>query len=487
MNIEEYATYDGIGLAKLVSQGEVTPLELAELAEQAIRQVNPEVNAVVEVYTDRIERFDATSVEKGPFFGVPFLIKDGETPEAGRKVEFGSRLCEGLIAEQDSNLLQLFRSAGLNIIGRSNTPEFSRSVTTENSLYGNTSTPWRHGYSAGGSTGGGMAAVVSGMVPLAQGSDLGGSIRVPASWCGGVGLKPSRGRVSAGPLQAELVEGFAVQFAQTKSIRDCAAMLDCMATPMPGDPFVIPKPEISYSKGIESKQPPLKIGYTTASLIDNSTVDNEVASAVRATASLLAELGHDVFELPLALKWDEIAQAMNIYLNYKMDFITDYLAVRSGRQIGPQTLDPITLQVYEASKKIDKTAYFRASAYFNTERRRLGQLLAGCDIWLTPTTSHVSPAHGGCYNLGLADITPLDWLMDMGEAAQFTFPHNIMGTPAISLPLAMHSSGFPMGVQLGAGPAREHLLLGLSAILEKEMPWSNRRPPLHASQTPPRK
>ncbi|HEY4162616.1 MAG TPA: amidase family protein, partial [Dongiaceae bacterium] len=252
MKLSEYAGYDATGLATLVAKREVTPTELARIAAEAIAAINPKVNAVVELYADRIAALDETKLQPGPFRGVPFLIKDIVGHLDGRKIEFGSRLCEGLVTRDgDTNVGRLFKEAGLNIIGRSNAPEYSMSGATENALYGATSTPWREGFSAGGSTGGGGAAVASGMVPMAHGSDIAGSIRVPASYCGGIGLKPSRGRVSAGPKVDEGGWGLAANFAQTKTIRDTAALLDCMAKPQPGDPFVIPKPMESYAELIK--------------------------------------------------------------------------------------------------------------------------------------------------------------------------------------------------------------------------------------------
>src|SRR5882757_4692927 len=247
MKLTEYARYDALGLAKLVADGEVMPRELAALAARAIAAVNPELNAVVETYADRLESLDERTLGAGPFRGVPFLIKDVFGHEAGRKIEFGSRLCRGMVAEQDTAYCRLVKAAGVNIIGRSAAPEYSMAGTTEGALYGNTSTPWRKGYSAGGSTGGGTAAVVAGIVPLAHGSDIGGSIRIPASFCGGVGLKPSRGRVSFAPMIDEGGYGLAQNFVQTKTVRDAAAMLDCLAVPQPGDPFVIPKPAQTYA------------------------------------------------------------------------------------------------------------------------------------------------------------------------------------------------------------------------------------------------
>src|SRR5882672_12447168 len=203
MNIDEYAKYDALGLAELVSRKQVSPKELAETAARVMEAINLAINAVVETYPDRIDSLDEKILGDGPFRGVPFLMKDVFGHEAGRKIEFGSRLCRGMKAEQDTYFCQMLRAAGVNILGRSAAPEYSMAGTTETALYGNTSTPWRQGYSAGGSTGGGMAAVMAGIVPIAHGSDIGGSIRIPASFCGGVGLKPSRGRVSFGPMLDE--------------------------------------------------------------------------------------------------------------------------------------------------------------------------------------------------------------------------------------------------------------------------------------------
>src|SRR5881396_1190320 len=255
MNIDEYAKYDALGLAELVSGRHVAPRELAETAARAIEAINPAINAIVETYPDRIDSLDEKTLGDGPFRGVPFLMKDVFGHEAGRRIEFGSRLCRGMIAQTDTHLCELFRASGLNILGRSAAPEYSMSGTTESVMFGNTSTPWKHGYSAGGSTGGGMAAVMAGMVPIAHGSDIAGSIRIPASFCGGVGLKPSRGRVSFGPMVDENGYGLGQNLVQTKSVRDAAAMLDCLAVPQIGYPFPIPRPEESYA-ALSKRNPP---------------------------------------------------------------------------------------------------------------------------------------------------------------------------------------------------------------------------------------
>src|SRR4051794_36122501 len=263
MTLSEYAALDPRGLADAIARRQLSPKEAALAAARAIDAINPRLNAVVETYADRIDELDERTLGNGPFRGVPFLIKDVFGQQAGRRIEWGSRLCRGMVAQQNTYLYDLLRASGVNILGRSATPEYSMSGTTESAMFGNTSTPWKHGYSAGGSTGGGMAAVIAGIVPIAHGTDIAGSIRIPASFCGGVGLKPSRGRISYGPAVDENGYGLGQNFVQTKSVRDAATMLDCLAIPQPGDPFFIPTPAAPYATLIERRPPRPRIRWAT--------------------------------------------------------------------------------------------------------------------------------------------------------------------------------------------------------------------------------
>lgn len=367
MNTDDYAAHDALGLAALVRAGQVTPRELAASAANAINAVNPQVNAVVETYDDRIAGLDESTLGDGPFRGVPFLMKDVGGHEQGRTIELGSRLSRGMVGEIDTKLIALLRRAGVNVLGRSIAPEHSIAGTTENALYGNTSTPWRLGYSAGGSSGGAAAAVASGMVPLAHGSDIGGSIRIPASLCGGVGLKPSRGRISAGPAADESGFGLAVNFVQTKSVRDAASMLDCLSIPQPGDPFVIPKPVEPYASFMSQPPPRLKIAWSARPLMD-APVDPEVAAAVESIAGLLADMGHAVTEDHLPFDAAEASRVMVDLWFFGFDRELDEIAHRMGRRVGPDTLEPVTLTIYERSKRIDPHAFQDALAYMNRAR-----------------------------------------------------------------------------------------------------------------------
>src|SRR5262245_22542978 len=478
MKLSEYASYDALGLAELVARKEVSPRELAETAAQAIATVNPAVNAVVETYADRTGGLDERTLGGGPFRGVPFLIKDFFGHEAGRTIEFGSRLCRGLVSQQDTYLYEMFRASGVNVLGRSAAPEYSMSGSTESALYGNTSTPWKQGYSAGGSTGGGMAAVAAGMVPIAHGSDIAGSIRVPASYCGGVGLKPSRGRVSLGPLQDENGFGLGQNFVQTMTVRDAAAMLDCVSVPQVGDPFVIPKPDDPYAALARTPPPRLRIGWSVAPLM-GVPVDPEVAAAVERTATVLRGLGHDVAEESPEFDGLTAMRHMTDVWFFGFDVRLEGYAKRSGHAIGRDTLEPVTYRIYEHARQMKAAAFVNALAGVNTARRQLGRYFARYDVWLCPTTARTAEPWGK-YNLGRTDVT----IEELAEkifrgTCQFTLPHNILGIPAISLPLAMHSGGLPIGIQLGARPANEHIILQLAAALEEAMPWRGRVPPLH--------
>ena len=479
MRLDEYAQYDALGLAELISTKQLTITEVAQLAAEAIALTNQDVNAVIEVYPDRIENLSDDMLADGPFKGVPYVIKDVTGHLKGRKIEFGSRLCEGMICQQDSHYGQMLKKSGLNIIGRSNTPEYSLAGTTENALYGNTSTPWRKGYSAGGSSGGGAAAVAAGMVPISDGSDIGGSIRIPASLCGVVGLKPSRGRVSMGPLREEGGYGLAMMFGQHKSIRDVATYLDCLSQPQPGDPYIIPKPDQTYSSFITKPSADLKIGFSTAPLM-NAPVDPEVTNTVEKVARTLSDMGHHVTEESPVFDHEAASVKLLDVWFAGFDKTLEGYANQLGRTIGLHTLEPVTLKVYEYSKSVDLQRFLDALRFINESRRKISEYFVKYDIWLSPTTAQVAEPHGR-YNQGLENLSAEDYIRHTDRPIQFTFPHNLMGTPAISLPLGMHSNGLPIGVQLGAGPANEHILIQLSTMLETALPWYDRVPPLHIS------
>ena len=478
MDLDDYATQDGLGLAGLIAAGEVSAEEVARAAMAAIAAVDPALGAVVETYDDAVGNAAAGRLGDGPFRGVPFLIKDVGQHFAGRRSESASRLVQGLVVERDSHFATLVRASGVNLVGRSNTPEFSMALCAENLLHGNTTTPWKAGHSTSGSSGGAAAAVAAGLVPLAHGSDMGGSIRGPAAWCGTIGLYPSRGRVSSGPALGEGGWGMTQAFVQSRTMRDTAAMLDCLGKPMPGDPFVAWRPEDSWARQLHLPRPRLNIAFSAAPLMD-APVDPEIAAAVETTARLLADMGHHVEEAAPAIDMLQMDRLCLDIWYRGFDATLDGLAARMGRSVGPETVEKATLKFYHFARERSAEAMLAALADLNVPRRVMGGFFARHDLWLTPTAAQVSRPWG-TFGMNL-DLEPLDFLVHEQRPAQFMVPYNITGQPAISLPLAMHTHGLPIGLQLGARHGEEHLLLQVGAALEEAMPWKDRVPPIHVA------
>jgi len=476
MELDDYARQDGLGLAEMIASGAVSAAEVARAALESIAAVDPHLGAVVEIYEDAIDAARADRLGTGPFRGVPFLIKDVGRHFAGRRSESASRLGEGFVVESDSHYGALVKASGVTLVGRSNTPEFSMALCAENLLHGRTTTPWKAGHSTSGSSGGAAAAVAAGLVPVAHGSDMGGSIRGPAAWCGTIGLYPSRGRISAGPALGEGGWGMTQSFVQSRTIRDTAAMLDCLGKPMPGDPFTVWRPADSWQLNLRLPPSRLRIAYSARALM-NAPVDPEVAAAVEATARVLEDLGHQVEEAAPTI---DMAQMDRLCLDiwYRgFDQALDALGAATGRTVGPDTVEQATLKFYHFARERSAEAMLAALAELNTPRRAMGDFFARHDLWLTPTAAQVAQPWG-TYGMDL-DLEPLDFLAHEQRATQFMVPYNITGQPAISLPLAMHGNGLPIGVQLGARHGEEHLLLQIGAALEEAMPWYARVPPLH--------
>jgi amidase len=476
MNLSEYSALDGTALAALVAKGEVTTRELTQLANAAIAIANPKIGAVIEVYDDRIE---APETENGPLKGVPYLVKDNGAYEQGRKREFGSRLCVGMKSHNTSKVIDLVKEAGLNIIGRTNVPEFCIAGTSENALYGNTSTPWRKGYSAGGSSGGSAAAVSAGIVPMAHGSDIGGSIRIPASYCGGVGLKPSRGRISTAPFVDEGGFGMAQNFVQTRTVRDTAAMLDHLGKPQPGDPFAIAQPSSPFAGEVGAKLPALRIAFCNTPLAPTN-IDAPVVEATAQIAKLLADMGHHVTEDSPPYEYEEMTKSFLDTWFFGYYRVIEEYANSTGRTIGPDTLEPQTLNIYETSKAMNPYNFLDAQVSFNKFRRGFGDFFTSYDIWLTPTTAKLPEPHG-LYNQGITNMNAYEYMDFIDRPIQFCTPYNISGFPAISLPLCMSPEGLPIGIQIGTRNGGEALLLRLASALELALPWHNRSPIHHVS------
>lgn len=478
MNLSEYASYDGLGLAELVRRGDVKPQELEQLARQALANVEPHVNAVAESWPADEEPFDA----QAPFGGVPFLIKDIAVHMKGKKTEFGSRLGQGLTAPADSNLMRRFRRAGLVTIGRTTSPEMAFSTTTESVFNGPTRNPWDISRSAGGSSGGAGAAVASGAVPLAHATDAAGSIRVPASFCGLFGLKPSRGRVSNGPHLDEVFNGFGVQLGVSRSVRDSAALLDAIQGMESGDPYGAPPPLRHYLQDASTDPTRLRIGLQMPAWNGRKPAA-AVSRAVQDAARLCENLGHHVSEanMDLGVSWDAFVHAnAQIWTGNLVGWVDD-IAAAMGRKAPHVYLEPSTIACYEYGKRASADDFARALGTRNTVSRAAAAFFNDFDVILTPTLPEVAQKIG-TYEESLASYDGLAWTRLVFEHSPYTALANVAGFPAMTVPLGVDEAGLPIGVQFGGAVGREDILFQLAGQLERSAPWGSRVPPVWAGR-----
>lgn len=471
MNLNEYVTYDGIGLAQLVATGEVTSAELAELAIAAVQRVNPQINAIIEHWSPTVTE------GTGPLAGVPFLIKDLAITSAGRRVELGSRLAQGLVAESDSYLMQRFNAAGLATLGRTTTPEMAFSTETESVLQGPTRNPWDTRLSAGGSSGGSGAAVAAGIVPIAHATDAAGSIRVPASYNGLVGLKPTRGRASNGPALDEVFAGFGVQLGLSRTVRDSAALMDIVQGHAPGDPYYTAAPAEGFLAQVGRDPGRLRIGLLDTPW-NGAALDPEIAEATLAVARELEALGHRVERVtaPLGTSWDSFVQAnAHIWCATLVRWI-DGLAAATSRPIDLSTLEPATLACYAYGLQARAVEFAGALEVRNLIARSVAGWFDDFDVLLTPTLPRL-PHALDTYSRGAQTMDGLQWTARVFEHSPFTPVFNVAGTPAMSLPLAMsRQQGLPIGLQFAARFGAEEVLLRLAGQLEQALPWHERKP-----------
>jgi amidase len=475
MTLSQYASFDGSGLAELLRKKEVTSNELAQLAFQAFQKVNPHVNAVIEFFEDRLE---SSYQPNAPFSGVPMMLKDIGASEAGRKQELGSRLAKGNVAKETSYLTEQFARAGLINLGRTTTPEFALSSTTESIAFGQTKNPWDITKIAGGSSGGAAASVASGIVPIAHASDGAGSIRIPASACGLVGLKPSRGRVSTG--SAEGLLGMGVEFALTRSVRDMATLLESVSKPAPGDPFTILQPTKPYSQEVGAKLEPLRIAFTTKPW-GGYTIDPEVKRATEQTAKLLETMGHTVTEDSPSFDYEEFIHAACVGWAIGFDSWLDSSARQTGRSI-EENLEPVTLELYKYAKTLTADDVVNAEVVYDKIRREVGTFFNDYDVLLTPTLT-LKPDPLDTYSQSNRYNSFIDFFKACDESCVFLPLFNLTGQPALSLPLYQSSDGLPIGMQFVAKFGREDMLIRLASLLEQTLPWKNRIPSVHASST----
>jgi amidase len=462
-------------LAGAVRRREVSPVELAELYLGRIDKLDPELNAFCFRDDDRVLAWarDAESAasraadgELPPFHGVPLPIKDLNRVE-GWPTTYGSRGASTAPNTSTDFVVQRFMEAGFIPLGMTNSPEFGTVSYTESEAHGVTRNPWDLERTPGGSSGGAGAAVASGMAPIAHASDGGGSIRIPASCNGLVGLKPSRNRVPNGVNE---LEGFATSGVVTRTVAETAAVLDVIGRPDPLGWYNAPPPDGPWSMAAREEPGRLRIGFTTTPPVD-VPMDDACIEAVRRTADALAGLGHDVEEAELSLPdADAFVEAFGIVWNVGSAGVPleDWDAI-----------EPLNAALRRAGQSTDSVSYVEAVMRTQLLARPLmAQFVDGLDVLVTPTMA-VEPPPCGSVWVG-CDVEPMLGLMNCFPMAVFTSVWNVTGLPALSLPLHEAPSGLPVGVQFVAGPWREDVLLQLGTTLEQAMPWKDRRPAIAA-------
>jgi amidase len=465
------AWMDATAQADLVRRGEVLPSELVDAAIERIELVDGKLNAVIHPLFDKAQAAAAAPLPEGPFRGVPLLIKDAVAHTAGDPYHCGMRLLRdrGWREPEDSYLVRRFRAAGFVIVGKTNTPELASDFTTEPEAYGPTLNPWDTSRSAGGSSGGSGAAVAAGLTPLAHGNDMGGSIRVPSSHCGLVGLKPSRARTSLGPRFGEFWGMLTHEHVLTRSVRDTAAVLDVTAGAAPGDPYTAPPPRRPWRDEVGADPGRLRIGLRTDVPGRDQPVHPDGVAAATATATLLEALGHDVDAASPSALDDDLDGALLRYFTVAVARDIDRWSARIGTTIGEGDVEGRNWFFHEVGKTVTGPQFLADTETIQSWSRRLAAWWAddGFDLLLTPTFEVPPPPIG----------IPLD--VDAARGA-FTMPWDFTGQPAISLPLHWNADGLPVGVQLVAPAWREDLLVRVAAQLEAAHPWADRVPPIHA-------
>ncbi|BBZ10013.1 amidase [Mycobacterium branderi] len=472
---DETRWMDATEQARLVANGDVTAGELLEAAIERIERTNPSLNAVVIEWFDHARRVAADpNLPNGPFRGVPFLLKDLYTSFAGQTLSNGNiALKEARIVDTaDTTLVARFKAAGLVIAGRTNTPELGSLPTTQPLAWGPTRNPWSLDRTPGGSSGGAAAAVAAGMVPFANASDGGGSIRIPASCCGVVGLKPSQGRITVGPVRAEA--GLGVELCVSRTVRDTAGLLDAVRGPGIGDSVIAPPPERPYTEEIGKDPGRLRIG-----LLDvhprGDFLHEDCIAAVRAAASMLEGLGHIVEPAwPQCLADTTLPQKFMALWATGMAMAVRGFGETLGREMTKDDVEPVNWALAEQAQRLTAVDYAAAQGAVWTFRRALQQWWAdGWDLLLTPTVAEPP--------LPLTEFEndpehPTAPMRRAGRFAAFTPPFNMSGQPAISLPLHRNAEGLPIGVQLAAAYGREDVLIRVASQLESAHPWSSQHP-----------
>ena len=470
MNAAEYMSHDAVGLAELIARREASPREVMQAALSRLAEVNPKINAVTLDLGEAALAGVAAGVPNGPLGGVPFLLKDLAAQLAGTPTTGGSRILGDKPAAADSALVVKFKTAGLVIAGKTNTPEFGLEPVTEPARFGPTRNPWNLERTSGGSSGGAAAAVAAGIVPAAHASDGGGSIRIPASACGLFGLKPSRGRVSFAPAD-EGWGGFSIHNAVSWSVRDSATLLDSISFPEPGDPYWLARPAEPFSSEVGRDPGRLRIAFSTTALAAPA-IDPECAEAVRAAAKLCESLGHHVEEASLPGDYAAVGQAAGTVVAASVAAMLEAEGLKRGRPIGDDEIEPVTVATWRRGMGVTGSAYVQALQAAHAYGRVMAAFFERYDVLLMSTLG--SPA----VPVGWLRCDPAIYAERLFAFMPNTQAFNVTGQPAMTVPLATSGQGLPIGLQFTARTGEEALLFRLAGQLEQASPWRDRRPPI---------
>ena len=491
----DYARYDGLGLAELVRKREVTPAELVEEAISRIERLNPQINAVIHKMYDLARKAAEGDLPDGPFRGVPFLLKDLVAGYAGVPTRSGSRFHRDFVPDHDSEIVRRHKAAGLIVLGKTNVPEYGLVPVTEPELFGPSNNPWDLARTTGGSSGGSAAAVAACMVPLAHGSDGGGSIRIPASCCGVFGFKPTRGRNPIGPDLAEGWHGLTCDHVLTRSVRDSAAMLDATAGPDVGAPYYAAPPARPFLSEVGAEPGKLRIAFTSKPLLP-AVVHEDCVKGVEATARLCQELGHEVVEATPEIDGGTFARAFFTMVCGETRADIEEAEVLLGRKATAKDFEPATWVVGLLGRQITAAEFSRAVRLLKRSARQFGQFFEQYDVLLTPTlamppvvTGALQPQGlqaramkvlGGLNAGGLINaVAGVDALAEqVFEFMPFTPLFNATGQPAMSVPLYWNTEGLPIGMHFVGRYGDEATLFRLAGQLEQAKPWFDCTPPI---------
>lgn len=474
--MDDYASYDALGLAELVRKGEVSATELLDDAVTRAHAAQSELNCFSNIFASYAEKQITDGLPDGPFTGVPMAAKDLGFEIKGLPITNGSLAFKGNIAPHDSVMCERHKAAGFTLFGQTTSPEFGLTTTTESSLYGQTRNPWDTTRTSGGSSGGASATVAAGVIPLAHASDGGGSIRIPAGCTGLFGMKPSRGRTPMGPMTTEGWNGQSTHHAVSRSVRDNAALLDVTHGREIGSRYDAPAETRSYLSALDKDPKPLKIAlWDTAP--NGTKPDSDAAAGLAATAKLLEDLGHKVETAGPEFDGESLGKGLMATVSAAIAMVMEARGEALGRTLGPDDMEPVTARFVEIGNSMPMKELMKATQSSITAGLIYDRFLleGGYDMILSPTTARVPDKLGV---LSLAPASMEGYTEAVTSFAAWCAISNQAGSPAMSVPLHWTAENLPIGMMFGARCGQEWELYQLAGQLERAAPWAHRRPPV---------